>query len=275
MNSTINIALGQAEPKITMQLAGAPNFRGLAGIRAADGRVIRDGRLFRSDVLSQLTQDDMSLLPSFDIRLVCDLRNSKERSQERNRWPEQQIVRTVVREQDAGMENIGRIPWDARLLEDNFDEEQARQYMLAAYRAMPNELAHHIASLVEYCSHPGSGAVLIHCMAGKDRTGFVCAMVLWALGVPISVIFDDYLESAERCAQNSKIHSSLLRLFGTEIPPRAQIAATVIGSVKIEFLQAAFLEIELNYGSIDLYLADVAGLNDKCIEQFRQQLLTP
>lgn len=256
-------------------LAGAPNFRSLAGIQTADGRVVREGRLFRSEVLSRLTQDDINRVCTLDIGLVCDLRNPGERERERNRWPEQQNVRTVVRKQDADVNDAVRTDWETRLLEEHFDQEQARQYMFEAYRSMPQELAGHIVALVEYCSRPDSSGVLIHCMAGKDRTGFVCAMILSALGVPITTILDDYLESEKRFVRSDRMQSSLQRTFGTEIPPRAQRAAAAIGTVKTEYLQAAFSEIDRSYGSIEIYLASVAGLNNERLEQLRQQLLMP
>ena len=257
----------------TVSLDGAPNFRTLAGIRTADGRMIRAGRLFRSEVLSELSEDDIRRARTIDIGLVCDLRNRRERATHSNRWPEAEQVHTVLRKDGAGIRTAPRTAWEAQLLEEHFDEEQARQYMLEAYRCMPRELAGHIFAMVEYWGRPGSSGILVHCMAGKDRTGFVCAMILSLLGVPVDTILANYLASAQRLIQSNRMHALLSRSFGAEIPPRAQRAAHAIGTVRVEYLEAAFGEIVREHGSIDGYLATVAGPDGVRIAQ--QQLLTP
>lgn len=62
-------------------LEGAPNFRDLGGIACDAGKVIRPGRIYRSDVLSRLTAADLNRVASvsLDVRLVCDLRSTEER----------------------------------------------------------------------------------------------------------------------------------------------------------------------------------------------------
>jgi protein-tyrosine phosphatase len=274
LNSTVNPPPSTSTPS-AITLVGAPNFRSLAGIQTADGRRIREHRLFRSELLSELTEDDLKQVGALEIGLVCDLRNPRERAAHNNRWPAQQTVRTVVREPDSGLRTAVRPDWETCLLAADFDEEQARQFMLEAYRNMPLELARHIVALVEYCGRPGNSGVLIHCMAGKDRTGFVCAMMLSMLGVPIGTILENYMESEQRLRNRSKMQALLTFSFGAEIPARAQRAADAIGTVRVEYLQSSFNEIDRQYGSIDAYLASITGLTNESIRQMQQHLLTP
>jgi protein-tyrosine phosphatase len=256
-----------------MNLIGAPNFRDLGGIQTTDGRVIREGLLFRSEVLSRLTQDDLERVRRFHIHFVCDLRSATERAQESNRWPEQEGVVTVARDDDADINGVKPSEWASRLLDHDFDESSAQQTMIEAYRVMPQRFAATLATLFAYVGRVDSGGVLVHCVAGKDRTGFVCAMLLWALGVPMAVIMADYLVSGERFQQSSRMQPVLRRVFGSDVPARAERAAAAIGTVKAKYLEAAFGKIEMDYGSINAYLAVAGGLDDKRTELLRQRLL--
>lgn len=253
-------------------LQNAPNFRSMAGILTADGRAIREGVLFRSEILSRLSPEEIAHLSALNIGLVCDLRSPRERERESNRWPHEQNVRTVVRQPDP---NAVRTDWETRLLEQHFDEEQARQYMMEAYRAMPRELAGHLVALLDYCGHAEPGGILIHCVAGKDRTGFVCAMLLSALGVPLETILADYMESAQRFMKSERMIAALQKTFDADIPARAYRAVEAIGTVRMDYLEAAFGEIERTHGSIEAYLASVAGLDNARLAQLQRHLLAP
>lgn len=255
------------------RLEGAPNFRDLGGIPTTDGRVLRRGRLFRSDVLSRLTEDDLIRLAELDIRVVCDLRSPKERMKESNRWPETQSVRTIVPKIESNITGVKPTHWTRRFLDPEFNASRAYDAMVDSYRRMPQAFAEQLAALFAHLDTPHGGAVLIHCVAGKDRTGFVCAMVLSALGVPPTEIYRDYLLSAERFALTGRVEMVLRDLFGGEIPHQTLEAAAIVGGVSTSFLQTAFDEIERNFGSVDRYLETMTGLNAERKCSLRQRLL--
>jgi protein-tyrosine phosphatase len=91
--------------------------------------------------------------------------------------------------------------------------------------------------------------LVIHCTAGKDRTGFACALILHTLGVPDEVISEDYLLTNRfyRRDPNS----------GSDLPDHV---TQVLGSVQPAFLGAAFEAIDADYGSLEAYLRDGIGL---------------
>jgi protein-tyrosine phosphatase len=91
--------------------------------------------------------------------------------------------------------------------------------------------------------------LVIHCTAGKDRTGFACALILHTLGVPDEVISEDYLLTNRfyRRDPNS----------GSDLPDHV---TQVLGSVQPAFLGAAFEAIDADYGSLETYLRDGIGL---------------
>jgi len=91
--------------------------------------------------------------------------------------------------------------------------------------------------------------LVIHCTAGKDRTGFACALILHALGVSEQVIADDYLLT-NQFYKRDPAHS-------TELPDDVK---QVLGTVRAAFLEAAFEAVEADYGSLDNYFRDGLGL---------------
>ncbi|MDO1496580.1 hypothetical protein HND72_18675 [Pseudomonas putida] len=95
--------------------------------------------------------------------------------------------------------------------------------------------------------------MLIHCQAGKDRTGFVCAILLWALGVPMAEIRRDYLRSSGKFARTEYMASMLRQAFHDDIPARVVDVAAVLGDVRAEFLDATFDQIVRDHGSMPIW----------------------
>ena len=91
--------------------------------------------------------------------------------------------------------------------------------------------------------------LVIHCTAGKDRTGFACALILHALGVPDEVIAEDYLLT-NRFYRRDPTASS-------DLPDDVR---QVLGSVESSFLAAAFDAIRADYGDLESYFSDGLGL---------------
>jgi protein-tyrosine phosphatase len=91
--------------------------------------------------------------------------------------------------------------------------------------------------------------LVIHCTAGKDRTGFACALVLHALGVPDEFIADDYLLTNRFYRRDPSA--------STDLPENVRQA---IGSVEASFLAAGFDAIRTDYGDLDSYLRDGLAL---------------
>jgi protein-tyrosine phosphatase len=212
-----------------LRLDGAPNFRDLGGIPTIDGRLIHRGRIFRSDLLSGVTEKDRVRLNSSDIRGLCDLRNRDERTRGSYLWPGARTVTPIRPLSEGSVEGLAAVQWTKRRLDPEFDASCARAFMLDSYVKMPRKFSGFLASLFSYLVAADSGAVLIHCVAGKDRTGFVCAMLLSALGVALDEIYRDYLLSGGRFALTGWQENTLNDLFGKNIPKHAMEAAAVVG----------------------------------------------
>jgi protein-tyrosine phosphatase len=91
--------------------------------------------------------------------------------------------------------------------------------------------------------------LVIHCSAGKDRTGFASALILHALGVPDELIAEDYLLTNRFYRREPSVSSDL--------PDQVR---QVLGSVETSFLAAAFEAIGAEYGNLECYFTDGLGV---------------
>ena len=94
--------------------------------------------------------------------------------------------------------------------------------------------------------------LVIHCTAGKDRTGFACALILHALGVPDDVIAEDYLLTNRFYRRDPSASSDL-----------PEDVRQVLGSVEASFLAAAFDAISADYGDLESYFSDGLGVGPR------------
>ncbi|MGE6191005.1 tyrosine-protein phosphatase [Stutzerimonas stutzeri] len=249
-----------------------PNFRDLGGIASADGRVVEWGRLFRSGLISRTTPSVGNWAEKLEV--VFDLRSASERAGDAGIFSALGRIRKVAPESQVGLQDAKPIDWVQRLQAPDFDDERARRMMHGVYRQMPRTLAGVFPALFEHCLSASAGRLLIHCQAGKDRTGFVCAILLWALGVPMAEIRRDYLRSSGEFARTGYMAAMLRQAFHDGIPARVADAAAVLGDVSAEFLDASFDQIVRDHGSLDAYLVAVAGLDERRRQQLRQVLLS-
>lgn len=241
-------------------LDGAPNFRDLGGYAAAGGGLVRHGRVFRSEVLSRLTGRDLSKLAELDIGLVFDLRLPAERRKEQNRWPVGGTVETVSFDERPELADAQATRWAELLAAWELDASGAREMMLGVYRRMPKALAPDLAVLFERLDAPAPPAMLVHCTGGKDRSGFVCAMLLWSLGVPLETIVAHYLVTGQRRPPERFVKERLSG-FADEVLARKVEVLRAIAGVDGEYLAAAFEQINRDFGSVDRYLETACRLD--------------
>jgi protein-tyrosine phosphatase len=251
------------------KLEGAPNFRDIGGYPATDDQAIRPGRLFRSQGLHTLTDSDLETLRSLDVRLVCDLRSERERLLQPSRWPggmrTQHLDLAVAEDIRAG----GSILVD--MVRSNPGAGSARSMMIANYRQFPARFAPPLQQLFARLLSPDEDMplpVLVHCSLGKDRTGFMIAMLLAALGVSRELIYWDYMET-ERCIdgqQRIRLTAQAIGAIHGYVPDRA--ALEVIAGVDAAYLDVAFASIESQYGTVANYLLSACGLSPVARDRF-------
>lgn len=251
---------------MTVFLASAPNLRDLGGRTVLDGRHVRRGLVYRSAALNDPAETDREALRALGIRLVCDLRGGSERIHAPNLFWERESVRRVDLDILADIRG-DRQPWG--VLRDDPTAAGGRALMRAIYRVLPEAAARHIVTIMEHVA-AGDLPLLIHCSAGKDRTGFVSAILLDLLGVAREDVVADYLASADRLDAAAVVAAELLV---REHAPEADAGAlaSIVG-VDASYLEESFAAIAAAHCSIRAYLAE-AGAGDELIEAVQAQLL--
>ncbi len=190
-----------------IELDGAANARDVGGLPTADGRSVRPGRLIRSDNLQNLSERDVQLLvEDYRVRAVADLRTDVE-VQAEGPGPLTRVDDIEIRQLSLFPEQGERT--DAAAVDDGpvllpWQEREARPDgprlgASAVYLAYLEDRADSVITALRMIA-TSPGATIVHCAAGKDRTGTVVALALAEVGVTREAIVADYLRSGERIA---------------------------------------------------------------------------
>jgi len=269
---------------VVRELHGAWNFRDVADTATA----LRPGRLFRSSELTRLDDEGQQGMRRLGITDVVDLRSTREvQHRGTGRVPagvEVHLLPLTDLPADPTATD-GESPhehaWQRMLTEKPDDEsvaDVAARYMVDEYRRFPTFNGSQRA-LRQVVTLLASGhAVLAHCFAGKDRTGFLVAAVLEAVGVDRDAIVADYLRSNDAAPQlRERIREMIQQRPRTEVTAEvlsfteARLSDEVLG-VRAEYLAAARRSIDEGYGSLDGYLRS-AGVSAADVDRLRRALL--
>jgi len=243
-----------AERKLPLQ--GADNFRDLGGYETADGRHVRWGRVYRSNALADLTRSDLTYLARERVRLVCDFRTATERR--RSPDPSLPPVPAVALALPVDQKGVDPAQMQERIRRGEISAAGIRQTLLQAYRNFPTEDTAQWAALFARLSEPDNLPTVIHCTAGKDRTGFAAALILLTLGVPEQTVFEDYLmtNTYRRDYDNFVLRwVPLYSLFRTQPEDLLPLL-----EARREYLEASLAAIREHYGSVDAYVTGPLGV---------------
>ncbi|MBL4639948.1 MAG: tyrosine-protein phosphatase [Kordiimonadaceae bacterium] len=254
-------------------LTGVKNFRDMGGYEAADGAVIKWGRIIRSGHLHDLTEECGMEMLARDIETVIDFRSDREKERHPVHWPNNWIpdYHSISIGGNAAAwikelyENLTKTDFPARDLHDQF---------LLAFRTIPianvGGLKAFFDTIID--EHKGN-AFLFHCTAGKDRTGIAGALLMKALGVADEQIMADFLLTNK--AVDIETTSLATAEWLSKKAGRAIGAKDVLPLVGVapDFLEEAYASIRAEYGSIDSYLETGLGLTSGRKEQLRNFFL--
>ena len=186
----------------SLHLASAPNLRDIGGYRTSDGKWVKVGLLYRSDGLDVLTDADNAALQAIGVKLVCDLRTDEERTSK----PDKEIagstnehINIIGEDELVGQITAAITGGDTAAQEKFLGDGKAEQLLVDGGRALvsdANPLAQYKV-FFDRIEDPDNLPTVMHCSAGKDRTGWASAAVLTALGVPKATVMEDYLASNE------------------------------------------------------------------------------
>ena len=256
-----------------LALEGIENFRDIGGYRTRDGYRLKWRQIFRSGHLMQMTSGDGETLDPLAIGAIFDLRTPAERTSFPTCW--QCSVRADVFTIDVHAEGEDpKADLFQQILKGEISRDEVHEHMLADYTRMPFEFAPLLKQLLAYLLAPQSGAIVVHCTAGKDRTGLVMALVQALLGVSIGSIYEDYLLSNEGFASREKLEH-MVATFGHKvenIDARMEVLKPLI-QVDTCYLQAALHGIEQQVGSLQNYFETTLALSAEQQQMLRDKLL--
>jgi len=254
-----------------VQLEAVENFRDFGDYPTASGRRMKRGRLYRSASHGRATDADLAAIEALNIAVIVDLRRPGERERDPARRPAG--FRGVVIQNDQG-EAAGDDPWWTFVRSCDLSEEAFRGYLLNYYREAPFTERHidlfsrYFRALAE-----ADGPVLIHCAAGKDRTGVLAALTHHIAGVSRDDITEDYLltNNPERMAARAPMIAQVIEAETGRTPTDAALRAAI--GVEAEYLAEAFRVIEAQHGAVDAYLEEVLGVDAALREALEARLL--
>lgn len=243
-------------------LPGGVNFRDVGGYATADGRAVRWGQVYRAGSLADLTDADVAALGALDLRLACDLRSPDEVARHPDRLPPGAVHdhRPIVGE-------VGRL---RRVVTLYRKRHRVQELLEEVYRVMLDQNGATFASILRLAADPANRPLVIHCTAGKDRTGLAAALLLLALGVPEETVIADYtLSNRAFDVLAGRMRPEMSRLYSFGFG-EAQLRPFLLAEART--LRGALAYLRRRYGSLDWYLQR-AGLDDGALERLRVELL--
>ena len=246
------------------------NFRDFGGWDTADGGKVARGKLYRSASFHDATDADMTRLNAMDLRFMVDLRRPEERAHEPTKWSNENC-RIIFNDEGAGGSSLP--PHLVALLQSDLTPQATRDYMISLYREIPYD-PRLIRLYRDWFAALGEGgAGVVHCAAGKDRTGIICALTLMTLGVDEETVFADYEftnQAVDLEKRMPKIQARMEERLSRKLDPAA--LRPMLG-VELDYLRNALNEIEARSGSVENYLQQELGVGPEQSGALRDRLI--
>lgn len=251
-------------------LEGIDNFRDYGGYAVAGGGRLKRGLLYRSAGHSRATDTDLARLEELALTLVVDLRRKEERLREPSRRPPGFSGQVIEVDGDETEED----GWRAHIARSDLTADSFRAYLFDYYRKAPLD-PRHIELFRRYFQalSQAEGPLLIHCAAGKDRTGILAALTHHVAGVHPDDITADYLltNDPERMARRLPMVSEAIREISGRTPDEGAVM-TAMG-VDAAYLDAAFAAMTDVFGHVDAYVESALGVTPATRERLAERLI--
>ncbi|GLZ79869.1 hypothetical protein Afil01_46760 [Actinorhabdospora filicis] len=251
-------------------LEGALNVRDLGGYTTVDGRTVAAGRLFRGAALGRATDADLGVLAGLGLKTVVDFRTPGEiASSGADRLPDG-AAEVLLPVGGGNLDEYYVTATDAEARERLLGGGRAEQVLAGINRAFVAEDEQRAQFAVALALIADGGPLLFHCTAGKDRTGWLAAIVLTALDVPRDQVMADYLLSNRYFLPVGEAMLAKMAQSGLDIDPGLY---RPLIEQRPAYLEAAFDEAEARYGSFAAFLAEGLDAGPGTVARLREALL--
>ncbi|NCP12954.1 MAG: tyrosine-protein phosphatase [Sphingomonadales bacterium] len=248
---------------------GIHNLRDYGGYAVPGAGRVRSGVLFRSGQHMEASDADLALIDALDIRTVIDLRGTSERAG----FPCRRHPKFTAQVIAHDGETSNSPPHEGGGGQVVMTPQKARERMLAVYTRMPVNPAM-LAMFTRYFNalDENDGGSLVHCFAGKDRTGIAVALLLHTLGVHHDDIVAEFLLTNDAPTREILERQSLPRMaahYGAIAPEALHNLMGVLS----EYIDTYMAEVTRDHGSLDTYLATQLGVDGPKKERLRTKLV--
>lgn len=237
---------------------GIHNLRDYGGWAVSGGGRVKSGLLWRSGQHMQASDEDLEAFQALDVRTIIDLRGTTERSKFPCRRHESFDAEILAYDGETSSSpphegGGGAVTMTAQLAYDR---------MIAVYTRMPvNEAMITMFSRYFEALDNRDGGSLVHCFAGKDRTGIAASLLLYVLGVHHDDMIAEYLRTNDAPTKHILERQSVPRM--KEVYKGIEDGAIVnLMDVRPEYIDTYFAKVKQDHGSIDTYLAETLGVDE-------------
>jgi protein tyrosine/serine phosphatase len=243
------------DPRV-LKLDGVHNFRDYGGYEGTGGAKLKSGLLWRSAQHGDASDADLAAVNDLGIAHVIDLRGPIERESKPCRRHEDFTGQVwTYPEETAGL------ALHTEAADGVVSAAEARAAMIRLYEGIAyRENLVPMLRLYFELLHRADGPSLVHCVAGKDRTGFAVAMAQHVLGVSRDAIMEDYLLTNTAGNIEARIAAGAVQIRERHGAISDETIRALMG-VEADYLNATFDAVEARHGDIDTYLADVLGID--------------
>ncbi len=240
------------------------NFRDCGGYATCDGRRVRSGRLYRSGTLDDARPHDLRALQTYHLKTIVDLRGAHEKKKELPSLDGARRIDVPIALETRTREKVQPLMTKPGAVGEVID------ILKQMYRDLADEAWPQASELFKVLLNAEAYPVLIHCRAGKDRTGFMCALMEQAIGVEYDAIFRDYCETNNHFGLVTPRMERVMKIMSFGRLQLENVRASL--SAREEYLQAALDRIEECHGGLTAYLAK-CGVTSREVEILRGLLV--
>lgn len=257
-------------------IVASANFRDLGGLRTADGYATRYGRLFRSGHLHELNPAERQRVESLNLSTIVDLRRPSE--VQTRPTPTFRTERNTNIAPSAAADEFAEI---AAMALEPARAEHAASLAMRYYRENVWSRLDFYRPVILEAVDPDNHPLLFHCTAGKDRTGFVAAVLLGLLGVERRLLVSDYLATNELRREWMAQHMANYRrrvaeqreVDVTEVDESDLATTRIVLMAEAAYIEASLDAVQARFGTWDAFRTAGLGISDAALDRFRGSML--
>lgn len=249
---------------------GIHNFRDYGGYPTQGGGRVRTGLLYRSGQHVEASEADLATFAQLGIRTVIDLRGNGERARHPCRRPDLWDGEVVFYDGETSS-SPPHVPTEPVAI----TKQAAHERMLKVYTRMPhNEAMQTIFGQYLRALASREGASLVHCFAGKDRTGIAAALLHHILGVARADMLEEFLRTNHAPTYAILERQSLPGIEARLGGPIDRAAVAELMEVREAYFERFFTTVEEHWASLDAFLERAIGVDDATRDALQARFVT-